>query len=710
MRAGVRLNGHGIRTVPQILISRANRPRMTAVAAALLGLISSAQAEGPTPASPSAAAVSSASLGTVVISGSALRLDPLTQRAASLSGDRLTLGRGSTLGETLEGTPGISATQFGPNASRPVLRGQDGDRVQILSNAGASLDASSLSFDHAVPLDPLVVERVDVLRGPAALLFGPGGAGGVVNTSDNRIPRRPVDKTTGAFEARFGGAAAERGASALVETGAAGVALHADAFWRQTDDLGVPTYDRPQADGSTTRSRRVVNSASLARGGAFGGALQWDHGHFGASVDTYRNTYGVVAEDDVTIRMQRDRYTLAGEVRSPDGPLRALRAQASYSDYHHQEIEGDGAVGTTFKNRGTDYRFEASHAPWTVAGGPIDGVIGVQGETSRFSALGEEAFVPGTRTRKTALFALEHWRPTTAAQWSLGLRLERTGVDSDGDADGTGRFGDPMQRRYLTRNLSLGHVLSLSPAWQLQASLSRSERAPTSYELYASGVHAATGAFEQGDVNQRIERGHQLDAALQWKDGPSRAKAGLFWSRYSNYITLMRDPSLDTTDEADAAIPGYAFRGVRARLYGWEIEGAHRLWQSPDLGQVEAEAQLDGVRGDNLDSGEPLPRLAPVRATLALNWLNGGWTTRAEVRHARAQNRVPSDDAATPAWTMLNLSLSRRVATAGGDALLFVKLNNVGNALAYNASTIGTVRGLSPMAGRSLTAGVRVTF
>jgi iron complex outermembrane receptor protein len=541
------------------------------------------------------------------------------------------------------------------------------------------------------------------------LLYGGSAVGGVVNTVDNRIPRAPIEGLSGTVEGRLGGAADERGASAVVETGGSGFALHGDGFWRRTDDLRVPAFDRPLDGGGSQRRTRVVNSASNAQGGALGASLVWDRGFLGVSGDTYRNDYGTVAEEDITIRMRRDKLALMGEVRGLGGFIETVRGQAGFTDYRHDEIEGTGAIGTTFKTRGADMRVEAVHAKRPLAGGQLNGVFGLQGESSRFEALGEEAFVPTTRTRQLGAFVLEQWAIDKAVQWSAGARIERARVESDGDADpADARFGPPQSRRFAPRSAAVGGVLNLSEPWQLSANVAYTERAPTSYELYANGLHAATGAFERGDVNQAKERSNNIDVALQWKSGTDRIKASAFASRFSNYIALIRSGEPDFVDDDGAAFPVFAFQGVRARLVGIEVEGERRLWQGDTT--LDLDGHIDAVRGDNRSSGEPLPRIAPLRATVGLNWQRGPWAVRAELLHAWRQTRVPSDDSATPSWSIVNLSASYKFSLGESSALAFVKLGNVGNALAFNAGTVSTVRPLSPLPGRSLMAGLRVTF
>ncbi len=649
----------------------------------------------------------------VIVTGNPLRDTDIAAPSSVLTGTALVLRRGSSLGETLDGLPGVSSTYFGPNANRPVARGQDGDRVRVLSNAGASFDASSLSFDHAVPIDPLVVERVEVLRGPAALQFGGSAVGGVVNTIDNRIPKAPLLGVSGATELRLGGAAGERSASALFETGGNGFVLHADAFGRSTENTRVPAFDRPLPGGSSEQRRQIANSASRASGGALGGSWVTPQGYLGASLDSYRSTYGIVAEEDITIQMRRDKFSLAGELRLNSGFISSLRAQAANSDYQHQEVAGDGSVGTVFKNRGADARAEAVHRAVTLGWGQLEGVVGLQLEASRFSALGEEAFVPETQTRQAAVFVMERWSWGRAeglnGKFSAGLRVEQAGVRSSGDSDAAlPQFGPAQERRFAPRSGSFAAVLNLGPWWQVSASHSTTQRAPTHYELFANGVHAATGAYERGDPGQALERGRHADLGLGWQRGPHHFKLAVFDSRFSNYLLLAATGEPDFLDATGAGLPVFNFRGVQARLYGVEAEAQFQI--ASGRTDIDLDFKLDTVKGLNQTRGEALPRLAPSRFTVGLTWKHGAWTTRAEAQRASAQTHVPSTDQATPGWTRLNLSTSLALNWGGYGVLLFAKLQNATNVLAYSANTVGNLRNLAPLPGRSLSGGMRLNF
>lgn len=635
----------------------------------------------------------------VQITGNPLRGDGIAAPTSALYGTDLVLGRGSSLGDTLSGVPGVSMSYFGPNANRPIIRGLDGDRVRILNNDGATLDASGLSFDHAVPLDPLAVERIDVLRGPAALLYGGGAIGGVVNVIDNRIPEEPIDSPRGVVEVRHGGAARERGGSALVEAGGEGFAIHADAFARRTGDLRVPTFER-SVDGSAERRDRVLNSAADAEGGALGASWLWEQGHLGVAIDSYRNDYGIVAEDDVTIRMRRDKVAVAGEHRDPEGRVRVLRGRLQFTDYEHREFEG-GDVGTTFENKGYDLRIEAEHA----AIGPLRGVLGFQAEEADFEAIGDEAFVPSSRTRQVALFMHEELRSDDGqSHLSAGGRLERHRIT----AKATPGFGPARARTYTAASAALGGALGLGAGWRAHTQIAWTERAPTNYELYADGLHIATAAYERGDASLREERGTNLDAALEWRDGAQRLRLGAFASRYTNYLALL--PTGDPDHEADGEFfPVYAYRGVKARFWGIELEGTHRVLDGA-YGRLDADAQFDLVRARNQSHGEPLPRIAPQRGQLRLTWTHQGWTLAGEVVRASAQHRVPANDMPTPAYTLVHMRLAKQFTLGDSEMLAFLRIDNLGNERAYNAASIATIRRLAPLPGRSLLVGLRCSF
>ncbi|MBN9114485.1 MAG: TonB-dependent receptor plug domain-containing protein, partial [Pandoraea sp.] len=302
----------------------------------------------------------------------------LTVPLTELDGKALALRRAGTLGETLDGLPGVSATSYGPNVSRPIIRGLDGDRIRVLQNGTAALDASSLSYDHAVAQDPLTIERVEVVRGPAALLYGGNAVGGVINTIDNRIPRESITGISGATDFSYGGANRERAGAAQLEFGNGEFAFHVDGFARKSADLRIPGFarsaqQRARDDDDTPQpSGTLPNSQGQVGGAAVGASWTWADGYTGLSYSGYDSDYGTVAEADTRIRLRQQRLALASEIRDLSGPITALKFNFGYTDYEHKEIE-NGETGTTFKNHGYEGRIEARHAKL----GPLDGAVGV---------------------------------------------------------------------------------------------------------------------------------------------------------------------------------------------------------------------------------------------------------------------------------------------------------------------------------------------
>ena len=642
-----------------------------------------------------------------VITGNPLGSQQLASPTTVLEGDDLTLQQKGSLGETLNKQPGVSSSYFGPGASRPIIRGQDGDRIRILRNGVGALDASSLSYDHAVPLDPVNVERIEIVRGPAALLYGGSAIGGVVNTFDNRIPTEAIEGIHGAGELRYGGADTTRSSAGKLEAGNGSFALHLDASARQFNDLKIPGYARsrhaPQSENGPGKNGRLGNSDGRQDSGAVGGSYTWDDGYAGLSYSNSDSNYGSPAEQDVRIRMQQEHYAFASEIRNLQGPFTSVKLDAGYTDYEHREIEG-GETGTTFKNKGYEARIEARHQPM----GPFDGIVGAQVSRSEFSALGEEAFVPQTETNAGALFILEEMQATERLKLSLGGRLEHTTVDPDGK--GNERFANANTSSSFTAgSLSSGAVYTLTPIWSLAATLGYTERAPTFYELYANGAHVATGTYEVGDAGLNKEKAVSSDLALRFDNGVHTGSVGLFYSHFSHYIGLLgTGRNLNDEGEEDAdGIPEYGYSGVRARFSGIEAQDRWTLGENA-YGKFALELSGDYTRAKNLDNGQALPRIAPLRLNSGLLWELERWQARIDVEHASSQHRVPANESATDGYTTLGASAGYRFDIGASQWLAFVKGENLTNQTVRYASSI--LRDIAPAQGRGVEVGLRTTF
>ncbi|MDN4576070.1 TonB-dependent receptor [Pandoraea cepalis] len=627
----------------------------------------------------------------------------LTVPLTELDGKALALRRAGTLGETLDGLPGVSATSYGPNVSRPIIRGLDGDRIRVLQNGTAALDASSLSYDHAVAQDPLTIERVEVVRGPAALLYGGNAVGGVINTIDNRIPQESITGISGATDFSYGGANRERAGAAQLEFGNGEFAFHVDGFARKSADLRIPGFarsaqQRARDDEDTPQpSGTLPNSQGQVSGAAVGASWTWANGYTGLSYSGYDSDYGTVAEADTRIRLRQQRLALASEIRDLNGPITALKFNLGYTDYEHKEIE-NGETGTTFKNHGYEGRIEARHAKL----GPLDGAVGVQFSQNTFSALGEEAFVPKSDTRNVALFALEEWAMHPAVKLSFGARIEHSSVKPT--AGGNERFDNLPSRDFTPGSVSAGAVFALAPAWSVALNTSYTERAPTFYELYANGPHLATGVWEIGSPQAAIEKAFSTDLSLRYAQGPNKASVGLFYSRFNNFIALNNTGR--TIDEGGQSLPVYQYAGVPADLYGMEAEGRARLWRGH--GNLDLELRGDYTIARNRETGEPLPRIAPLRLTAALAYALGHWGARLEMVHASPQGRVPANDLTTRGYTTLGAALTYQFKAGGAQWLAYLKGENLTNQEVRLASSV--LRDIAPQGGRSVRVGLRTTF
>ncbi len=376
--------------------------------------------------------------------GSAFDALPSVSKTA---GQKLEKKKKSTLGETLSNEAGVSSTFFGPNSSRPVIRGLDGDRIRILENGIGLLDASGASPDHAVSIDPLLIESVEILRGPSALLYGSTATGGVVNIKTNRIAETPL--TEGITEVRAGASSVDAGRTigALSRYRLGDFVLHVDASYRKSDDYSVPAFARTAAERAESPQdpeefKRVTNSGNKALQGAIGVSRPFRDGHIGMAVSGYQSEYGTVQEKEVTIDMDRVRVDASGELRR-FGFLDSIRFKSAFTKYEHTEHEGD-EVETIFGNRGIESRVDAK----------VDSLFfGLQHQYFKLSASGKGAFLPTTRNSSLGVFALKE------AKWgrftpSAGIRLESNGVASEQSSNAD--FNPAESKNFFAPSASLG--------------------------------------------------------------------------------------------------------------------------------------------------------------------------------------------------------------------------------------------------------------
>lgn len=635
--------------------------------------------------------------------------DQLTQATQVLEAEELLTRANASIGETLANEPGMSSTYFGPVAGRPVIRGQEGSRVSVLDGGTSTLDAADLSPDHAVPVEPLFAERIEIIRGAGTLLYGSSAAGGVVNVVDARIPQRALESpVAGAVELRGDTASEERAIAGRLDGAVGGLNWHLDGFDRQNEDIEINGFATADADerAEDEVKGRVLNSEGDAKGGAAGLSFIGERGFIGAAVSRYETTYGLPGPEHEEgdeeegqeeegadealiapgpfIELEQTRIDAEGKYQL-DGFLESMRFKFAHNDYEHQEIEPTGEVATTFKNDAWEGRVELVHGERD----GVHGAVGVQITDRDFSAVGAEAFIPATRSNTWGVFVLEQIE-LGRGHLEFGGRVERTEHDPEG---GLEKF------EATAISAAVGINWGLAEDYHVSANLARTERNPNLEELYSNGAHLATGLFEvgllaEGDGDVKDEVGVNLDTALHYHADALSWKAGVFYNHITDYIfrfeTILEEEGLPLTpylqDDAD-------FYGVEAEL----------SWLIGDV--VDVRVFGDYVRGKTDD--DDLPRIQPMRLGAGMTYDGQNWSAGVDAIWHAQQDDIASFR--TDSFLMLNAHVTFHIETAGGiGADVFLKGTNLLDEDARRSTSFKAA--YVPLPGAGLQLGVRARF
>jgi iron complex outermembrane receptor protein len=662
----------------------------------------------------------------VVVSaqGEARSLSEVAQPVSVLSGDELSLRGAPTLGETLATQPGVSSTYFGPGASRPVIRGLGGDRIRVLEDGVGVGDASSTSPDHAVSLSPLSAKSIEVVRGPATLLYGSSAVGGVVNVLDDRVPDAAPDYVVGGVAELLGASVNDEwGGGVSLKAGRGPLVLHGGFDRRETTDLNIPGFAesaalraQEEAEGGGEEHAEeeeafgvLPNSAVETTSGTVGASYVGRSGFFGASWTGFDTLYGVPgghaheeeappveegappAEEPGPVRvdLRQRRVDLRGARTEPFGGFRAAKVRFGVTDYEHKELEGE-EVGTLFLNDSWEGRLELLHNPL----GAFTGSFGVQLASRDFEAIGAEAFVPPTETRAFAGFVFEEvgqgtWRG------QFGGRFEHQNVKALGDVG--------LERSFDGVSGSAGLVYRGAGSFGAGLTLAYSEKLPNAEELYANGPHIATRAFEIGDPDLGKEKSLGLDLSLNKRAGPVTGQLAFFLNRFDDYIYE------ELTDEEEDGLQVVRFVQRDATFRGFEASAAVELMHKEPR-HVDLELQADYVRASLRGGTEaPLPRIPPFRYGAALHYQDNHLDGRFEVRGAAEQTRVSSSaELPTEGYTFLNASLSYRFFVGRTILQLRVQGNNLTDEEGRNH--VSFLKDVAPLPGRDFRAALRVLF
>jgi iron complex outermembrane recepter protein len=660
----------------------------------------------------------------------------LPTAVAVLQGAELVRQTRSTIGETLARQPGVSASWFGPNASRPILRGLDAERVRVLTDGIGSFDVSNTSVDHAVAINPLLADRIEIVRGPAALLYGSGAIGGVVNVRDLRIPRDVPDEVIH-FDATgvLGSAAEERGLSGAVNVpvGKTGLVLHADGSYLRTGDYrtGGFIFSEDLRDAARAEGGEVAEEAE-ARGRVdntdaktwdIAGGFSWigsDGGSIGLSVSHLRNNYGIPnglelgghddhdgdhdddhgddhgddhddhekghGHEDIRLDMRQTRVD-ARAVVPMQGAFEELRFRFGWADYRHDEIEDSGEIGTSFFNESLEGRAELVQRErngWK-------GATGVQYFARNFNAQGEEAYIPRNLTEQIGLFTLQEFAIGTLKA-EIGGRWEHTSVRLPQGA---------FRRNFDAFSVSGGLSAPIGDNWRLAGSISHSERAPSGEELFANGAHAATRTFEIGNPFFDKERSTGGEIVLRGRGEGWRLEVSGYFNRFNNFIFL------SPTGGEEEGLPVFEYLQDGARFWGLEAEGAVTVARLGET-RIQVTGLADFVRADLLNGGGRVPRIPPLRFIGGVEADGGDFGGRLEVEHVTRQSRIAAFESETPAFTMVNASVSWRPFGADNATTVIASANNIFDVEGRRHASF--LKDVAPLLGRDFRLAVRFAF
>ena len=662
----------------------------TLLASAVLSALSSLSHAQTAPVEPDEAFVVPKIVVTATPFGQSEK-DQILSPTKILAGDELRDKLGSTLGETLSTELGVSASAFGAGASRPIIRGMEGTRVKMLENGMAVADVSGLSNDHAVSADGATARQIEILRGPAALLYGSGAIGGLVNVVNERIPTALEDHIGGQAEVRYSTVDRGRNGSASIDGAVGNIGFHVDGNARRADDYQIPG---PRVLGDAgSESGRLRRSFSEQDSAGAGISTVGDWGHVGMSVSRLHNLYGIPTFEAPRVDMRQTRYDIDSAFKAPLSGLERVKFKLGYTDYQHEELNDADEAEIRYTNRAFESRLEASHVP--VAG--WRGSFGLQTEHANFAGKAAEGgpdTVPATHSDTVAAFLVEE-RSFGQLRVNAGARAERVKRTPDAGP----------KRSFSLGSYSVGAMYPLSPAYSLGATVSVAQRAPTTEELYSSGPHEATETFDIGNPNFKKETSRNIELSLQKNEGMLGWKTNLFLNKVKDYVYgningVLVDGEGNPGDEfserifeqADASI-----RGAEAEL-SWNQHG--QGW----LGRLFA----DTAHG-KLDRGGSLPLQPATRFGVDVGYRTAALRAGLSLVKAQRQDRLASFEAsATPGYTQLNANLSFNQRFGGHDVTWFVLAKNLLNEDIRLSTSV--LRDISPLPGRNFVFGARAKF
>ncbi len=644
-----------------------------------------------------------------------------------LKGEPLRLKIGPTIGETLKQEPGIESQSFGPGVGLPVIRGQTGPRVQVMTNSLGTGDVSQISPDHANAVEPVLADRVEVLRGPATLLYGSGAIGGIVNVIDNRIPGSLPDRLLSpTFEQRYNSVSDETISNLKVEGGKDIFAYHLDGFYRDSNNLhiGGPAIAENAArqtdpvlqgvDAIQNSYGVIPNTSARAKGGTVGFSLVGDPGFAGLSINYLGNNYGIPPDGaggpDVRINLKQTRYAFKSELTKPFEFAEAVRMWANYIDYTHTELSG-GEPGAKFFNKTYEGRIELQHHPL----GPIKGVVGFQGRSGNLQAFevvgpGErEPILPRSQISSYGVFAVESLTYGPGV-YELGLRGESDSIDPE-------QAG--LNRSYAPISASGSGQWTIDEANTVSFAVTRSQRSPQVQELFYNGPHEATRSFEIGDPNLKMETSYNLDLGYRYSADGISGQLNFFQNWVNDYIyqqqlaDVLYNEAAGDFQSPPCTDPGECLQVTATQQAAATFKGFEGSVKFPLMenryGVLDMTLFSDYTRGQFVAGGN-VPRMPPLRYGLQLDYAyDDHWSANLRLTRGEKQEYAGANESETNGWVLLNVGVQYQV-TAFNDTriLAFAQGNNLLNDNIRNSTSY--LRNFAPEPGRGALLGIRMSY
>jgi iron complex outermembrane receptor protein len=628
-----------------------------------------------------------------------------------LTEDEMQMKTGHSIGETLKNELGITSQSFGPGVGTPVIRGQAGPRVRVLNNGIGSNDASAISPDHATSVEPLLADRIEVLRGPATLLYGSGAMGGVVNIIDNRIPGKMPDKLVGgALAQRFDSTSDETSTTMKLEGGQGNIAYHLDGFYRHRNNLdiggsGIDTaavsITDPTLDIVDNPNGFLNNTGAEAISGSAGASWIGEPGFAGASINHLENNYGIApngtGEEIVRIALRQDKYDFKSELNKPFRFAKSLRTRLGYTDYQHTEIT-NGEPGAFFTNRSYEGRLELTHQDL----GPLRGMVGFQAIASDFNALEKltrDAIVPHSQINSYGVFAVESF-DIGAITYQFGIRVEQSDIEPEG----------MNNLSYTPVSASASALWKLDGRNSLNLAVTRSSRAPQVQELLVNGFHDATRSFERGSIDLKEETAYNLDLGYRFISDWLRAEFDLFHNWANDYISQQRNGEFVDEDGnpciADC-VPVLISSQRNAIFKGYEAKLIFTVMEN-HYGLLDLTLFSDYTRGEFKD-GRDAPRMPPLRYGLQLDYAKDDFSSYLRFARADSQPHVGDFETSTAGYFLLNAGVQYQLkAYQNAKLMLFAKGGNLLDQNIRNSTSY--LRNFAPEAGRGAEIGIRISY